>query len=290
MVTLIRSWFAPPRDLILLVIAAWLGATLPEKRSARHGLSPQAVNDLIFVGLLAYILGGRLFFAVEHLSAFIQSPLGLISLNIASFDNVGALAAALIAGLAYGWRKQLTLWRTLDALTLFFAALAVGLGFQHLASGAAFGQETNLPWAIELWGTTRHPTQVYEILASLLTLGLLWYRKADSKPGSNFLTFAALTSASRLVIESFRGDSTLVFGGLRLAQIAAWLVLAASLVGLEIPKPEPISPVAIAQKRSSNDAENRRLATHKSRPPSRTKRRTSSQRKATSPRRKPRKK
>ncbi len=240
MLTLFRNLLAPPRDLILIVVAAWIGLSLAEKRSARYNVNTEALNNLIFAGLLAYMIGGRVFYAAEHLSAFIQSPLSLISLNITLFDSWGALAAAIITGLAYGQRKKLPIWSTLDALTLFFAALAVGLGFSHLASGSAFGQETSLPWAINLWGATRHPTQIYEIIASLLTLGILWFRKADSKPGSDFLLFVALTAASRLVIEAFRGDSTLIFGGLRAAQLAAWIILAIALVTLELLKPRQI--------------------------------------------------
>ncbi len=272
MLALFRNVFAPPRDLFLLVAAAWLGLTLSEKRSERHGVSTQALNSLIFIALLAFVLGGRLFFAAEHLSAFLQSPVSLISTNIASFDSWGALTAALIAGFSYGQRKRLTLWPTLDALTPLLASLAVGLGFMHLASGAAFGRETNLPWGTNLWGATRHPTQIYEILASLSTLGLLWFRKADSKPGSDFLLFAALSSAGRLVIESFRGDSTLVFGGLRLAQIVAWIVLGASLIGLELPKPELLLPAAPRKEIRPVGAERRKTSMHTVHAPARKKR------------------
>lgn len=247
MLALFRNLFAPPRDLILIVAAAWLGLSLAEKRAARYNVNAEALNNLIFASLLAYILGGRLFFAAEHLSAFTQSPLSLVSLNITLFDSWGALAAAIITGLIYGQRKRLSLWSALDALTLFFAALAVGIGFSHLASGTAFGQETSLPWAINLWGATRHPTQIYEIAASLLTLSLLWSRKTDSKPGSDFLLFLALTAVSRLVIESFRGDSALIFGNLRAAQLAAWIILALALAALEFLKPK-ISPIILIEK------------------------------------------
>ena len=112
------------------------------------------------------------------------------------------------------------------------------MGFSHLASGAAFGQETDLPWAIYLWGAARQPTQFYEIGAAFMIIGLIWLRKPNLRPGSDFLYFVALISFSRLIIEAFRGDSTLVLGGLRLAQILAWLALLISLLGLEFLKPQ----------------------------------------------------
>jgi phosphatidylglycerol:prolipoprotein diacylglycerol transferase len=103
----------------------------------------------------------------------------------------------------------------------------------HLASGSAFGKETSLPWGMQLWGAMRHPSQVYESFASLLILCLLWFQKTDPRPGIHFLTFAALTSGARLFLEAFRGDSMLILDGLRVAQVAAWILLALSLFFLD---------------------------------------------------------
>jgi phosphatidylglycerol:prolipoprotein diacylglycerol transferase len=233
MLTLFRNLFSPPRDLILVVAAIWLGSWLAEKRAGRHGVSPNDLNNLTFYPLLGYVLGGRILFALENLPAFLADPRSLISLNLDLFDPLGGLAVALVTALAYGQRKGLSLWPTLDALTPLLAVFAVGLALAHLASGSAFGMQTSLPWGMDLWGATRHPSQIYELLASLLTLGLLLFQKADSRPGLPFLTFAALTSGWRLFLEAFRGDSTLVLGGLRLAQLLAWAALAAAFFLLD---------------------------------------------------------
>ena len=244
MLTSFRNLFSPPRDLILVVAAIWIGLWLAEKRSAKHGISANDLNNIVFFPLIGYILGGRILFAVENLSAFIQNPQSLISLNLDLFDPIGGAAIAIIVALIYGQRKKMPLWSTLDALTPLFAIFAVSLGLAHLASGSAFGKETSLPWGMQLWGATRHPSQVYEILASLLILGLLWFQKTDSRPGIHFLIFAALTSGTHLFLEAFRGDSTLIFGGLRMAQIVAWVVLALSLYLLDKISKTSINKVA----------------------------------------------
>jgi prolipoprotein diacylglyceryltransferase len=140
----------------------------------------------------------------------------------------------MLVGFIYGQRQKLPLWSTLDALTPLLATLAVGLHLSQLAAGTAFGSPTQLPWAIELWNATRHPVQVYELIASLLIFIFLWLRKPGSFAGSDFLWFTALTAGSRLVFEAFRGDSTLVFNGLRAAQLIAWLVLAAAIIASEM--------------------------------------------------------
>jgi len=243
MLTLFRNIFSPPRDLILVVAAIWIGLWLAEKRSKRHGVSISDLNNLTFFPLLGFILGGRLLFALENLSAFSQNPQSLISLNLDLFDPFGGFVVAILVAWVYSQRYGLSLWQVLDALTPLFAVFAVGLGMAHLASGSAFGKETSLSWGMKLWGTVRHPSQVYEIFASLLILGLLWFQKEDLPPGIHFLTFATLSSGARLFLEAFRGDSSLIFNGLRVAQLAAWVVLAISLILLDRINKNPFNRV-----------------------------------------------
>ena len=233
MLNLFRDLFAPPRHLILLVIAAWLGLSLAEKRSEQHGISKEMLNNITFYSLLGYVIGGRVLYAAAHFSAFSKSPLSLFALNSDLFDPLSAALTAILIGFIYGQRQKLSLWPALDALTPLFAVTAIGLSLSHLAAGTAFGSPTDMPWGINLWNATRHPTQIYEFIASLLTLGLLWFKRPDSRPGLYFITFVALTAFARLIIEAFRGDSLIVFGGFRQAQIYAWLVLGLSFILFE---------------------------------------------------------
>ena len=150
-------------------------------------------------------------------------------------DPWGGIAIGLIAALIYGQRKQIAFWPFLDAVTPGLAFLGVALGFSHLASGSAFGMPTNLPWGIELWGAVRQPTQVYEILAASAILIAVWpgSRITTGQPsGGAFLIFLASTAGARLFLEAFHGDSVVLVGGLRVAQIIAWVILAISLWGL----------------------------------------------------------
>ena len=185
--------------------------------------------------MIAGLIGARLGYVFQYPNAFLESPLSLVSLNPGLLDPFAGFAAGLIGMLVYGQRAKLTFWNTLDALTPLLAVMAVGFAVAHIASGEAFGAETSLPWGIDLWGATRHPTQFYELIAAVLTLGLLgvWSKTPDAPAGTLFLAFVALTAGSRLFLEAFRGDSVVIIGGLRSAQIVAWLVLAAALAGLD---------------------------------------------------------
>ena len=138
------------------------------------------------------------------------------------------------AGAIYGFKYQLPLWRTLDALAPGIATLGLALGIGHLASGDAFGAPARLPWSIYLWDDYRHPSQVYEIIAALITFGGWWLlSRAGAFDGLAFWGVVALAATSVVVLETFRGDSVL-FVGWRVAQVVALGVLAMALVALHV--------------------------------------------------------
>jgi phosphatidylglycerol---prolipoprotein diacylglyceryl transferase len=220
---------------LILLVGLWLGASLAERHASRHGVDPGKLNNLIFLALIAGVVGGRLLYVLQHPQAFASSPISILSLNPGLFDLTGALAVAGLSALVYGSRAGMAFWPTLDCLTSLIAVLAVALAFANLALGEGFGAPSDVPWAIYLWGADRHPTQVYEMLAALLILAFIWpVFKQDlfNRPGTRFLYFLALSAAARLFLEAFRGDSTLLAGGVRSAQVAGWFVLALALYGL----------------------------------------------------------
>ncbi len=233
MLTILQNFFSPPRHLIFPIIAIWVGLSLSSRYAPKRGVAGNKLENLALISLLAGLLGGRLGYAAIYPQAFLASPLSLLSLNTDLFDAWSALAFGLIGAIIYLQRSQLPFWHTMDALTPAMSVLAIGIAFAHLASGDAFGAPSTLPWVIEQWGTDRHPSQVYETLTALLIFCLLWKQFSQSEqPGMLFLRFLACTSGLRLFLEAFRGDSALIFNGIRIAQVIAWIVLAFSLLGI----------------------------------------------------------
>ena len=220
---------------LFVIIAVWVGITLTERNASQHKLSADTLSNLIMLALVAGVLGGRIAYVARFPDAFAGNLGSIVSLNPGLFDMTGALAAALISALVYGQRQKLPLLPTLDALVPFFGMLAIGMALSNFASGNAFGMETDLPWGIELWGAKRHPTQVYEMLAAFVTLNLVYPPKADAKSrvGFSFATFIAITAGYRLFLEAFRGDSTLIFGSIRAAQLLMFIVMAAAFWAID---------------------------------------------------------
>jgi phosphatidylglycerol---prolipoprotein diacylglyceryl transferase len=227
---------------LILLAGLWLGLNLAEKHTRGSDVKASDLYNLVIVSLIAGLAGARLVYVLRYPTIFAASPLSIFSLNPGLLDLWGGIAVGLIAGMAYGGRKGMQLWPTLDALTPALAIFAVALGGAHLASGAGYGAPTNLPWGIEMWGTNRHPTQVYEILAAAFVLWAVWPGKpvlriqwkgsANPPSGWRFLSFLALTAAYYLFLEAFHGDSALLPDGLRTTQTVAFMILAASLWGM----------------------------------------------------------
>jgi prolipoprotein diacylglyceryltransferase len=218
---------------LFLLGGVWIALNLVEREAPRYKLSAGILSNLILVGLIAGIVGARLWYAVRFIDVYIENPLSLFSLNPSTLAAEEGMLTGLIAAVVYGGRKGLHLLQTLDVLTPGLAVFGVALGFSHLSSGDAFGAPSSLPWAIELWGEIRHPTQVYEILVALLSLVLVWQiRKWKVFPGFLFLSWLGLAALSRLLIEGFRGDSVIVFGSLRSAQVVSLVVLVVVLFGM----------------------------------------------------------
>jgi phosphatidylglycerol---prolipoprotein diacylglyceryl transferase len=217
---------------LIWLLGLWIGLSLAEHHAKLRKVNPNNIYNLSLITLISGIIGARLGYAAMYPQAFIADPISLISLNLGLFDMGSGLAVGTVAGLVYGRRKSLNLWNTLDVLTPTFAVMQISAALANLASGSGFGSPTDVPWAIQLWGTMRHPVQIYEALVSTMIFLLIWYGKLQvnmSRTGALFFTFLALSTGERIFLEAFRGDSYILPGGLRLEQLTAWVILAVSL-------------------------------------------------------------
>lgn len=226
---------------LVLLAGLWLGLSLAEAEANRLAkrlpagtpLSGDAIYRLALVTLLTGAVAARLAHALRFIDAYLADPLAFISPNPATLAVPEGVVLGLLAGLVFASRRELPSRPTLDALAPLLAVMAVALAGAHLASGDAYGAPTTVPWRWRLWDEWRHPSQVYELLAALGALAVwgAWRRRGGPAwAGQGLLLVAALLAGARLFLEAFRGDSVPVAGGFRAAQVAAFLVLGASLV------------------------------------------------------------
>lgn len=218
---------------LLLLLGVYFGLMLAERFAVTYEQDAESIYELGFYSVIGGLVGARLAYAAEHFDAFSQTPGSLLSPNLDLFDPWGGFAIAVLVGTIYGQRKGLRLLPTLDALTPAFALFAVVLPLANLASGDNYGSPTTLPWAIDLWGALRHPTQVYEAISAGLILYLLWPTQQNKArlSGSDILRFIMFSAGARLFFEGFHGNSATLIFDMRTAQILAWMILALALWG-----------------------------------------------------------
>lgn len=235
------------RGLILLA-AFWLVAEAAERGAKRLGLRGEVVYSLAFIAALAGLIGARLGYVLEHWAAYQSDPSAIIALNFNTLSPLAGVVTGVVAAYLYARGKGVAHRRLLDALTPGFIVLADGLALADLASGDAYGSPSSLPWAIELWGAARHPTQIYQLIA-VGVIGVIVLKADRPFDGARFAWFVALYAGSRLFIEAFRGDSETI-DGVRTAQVWSLIILLAALFALRqwaratpAPAADLISPV-----------------------------------------------
>lgn len=236
---------------LILLLGVWIGLNAAERQAIRLKIDPNLIYNLSMLMIGAGILGARLGYAALHPQAFASDWISLVSLNPGLLDAWSGLAVGLISGLIFIYRKGLGGLSILDVYTPALAVMAVAAACANLASGNGFGAPTELPWALELWGARRHPTQIYEMVAGLI---ILWLCRPGSRfshsaiPEAYFLTFMAFSAGARVFLEAFHGDSALLPGGFRQVQVAAWFILAGCLWGLaHLRRKTPVLPTTPVQ-------------------------------------------
>jgi len=225
--------FILPMASLALLAGLWVGLALIEREAARLKMNASVLGNVIFYSLLAGLIGARLGYALEYPAAYASKPLSLLALTPTTLSPFAGFVVGLITFVLLIQRRALPLRQTLDALAPGLAAFMVFVGLAHILSGDAYGAPASAPWAIRLWDEYRHPSQFYETFLALMIF--LVIRKRFPKPeggGLNFLLAVALSSASKVFLESFRGDSIFWPGGFREAQVLALIIMAISFYGM----------------------------------------------------------
>ena len=213
---------------LLLVVGFWLAVEVAGRQAARLGLDAGAIQSAGLYGAIAGIVGARLAYVIQYWPIYRDNLPGIVSPSPQTLSPAAGLVVGLLVAAAYLQRKQMPARLLLDAIAPGAAIFIAAPALANLASGTAFGAETSVPWAIEMWDARRHPVQLYNFAAGLAILALLM-RVGSRAPaaGLRFLLFVALSGAVLLLLEPLRATSQVLPGGFRAVQVAG---LAATMV------------------------------------------------------------
>jgi phosphatidylglycerol:prolipoprotein diacylglycerol transferase len=215
---------------LVILVGFWLALELASRQGIRRGLDQSVIQNAGLYGILAGIAGARLGYVLQYWSVYKENLLGILSLSPQTLAPAEGLTVGLLVAGVHFQRRGVPFRPLLDAIAPGLAVLVSAVALANFFSGEAFGAETSVPWAIELWGARRHPTQLYELATGLAMLGVvLWAGREAPAPGLLFLLFVALYAGARLLLEPFRANSLLILGGLRAVQVAGLAAVLAAL-------------------------------------------------------------
>ena len=232
-----------------LLAGLWFGLEVAERAARKRGIDGDKMFNIGFYTLLAGVLGARLGFVVTHLGLYadIRPITRLLTSIFALAPGTESPLIGLVAALAVAYfllrRWNIDQLDAGDAFAPGLAVMIVGIGIANLLSGDYYGIPTRLPWGINLWGATRHPTQIYLVLVAAGTWYMLYRldagkRKKDRpKQGILVQVFALIMGVAVLLLEPLRADSPVILAGVRSVQVAALLGILGALAGFAIRAP-----------------------------------------------------
>jgi phosphatidylglycerol---prolipoprotein diacylglyceryl transferase len=216
----------------------WLGRI----RIAR-GLAPitrEQFDDLIFLGVLGTILGGRLGYVLFYKPAYYFShPLEIFAIWHGGMSFHGGFLGVLAAVAFFAWRRKIDWWRLTDFIAPCVpTGLAAGrLG--NFVNGELWGRPTDLPWGMVFRGAgpvPRHPSQLYQFALEgvLLFVLLWWYASKPRARGAVSAMFLIGYGCFRFIAEFAREpDDFLGLLALNLS-MGQWLSLPMLLAGIAL--------------------------------------------------------
>lgn len=237
----------------LIIAAAFVVAVvLAIKRAKRFGVNADRFTDVIFVALIAAVIGARLYYVAFNWSYYIANPSEIFKIWNGGMAIYGGLIFAFIAGFIMCKIRKVKFLPACDlAVSSIILGQAIGR-WGNFVNMEAFGCNTILPWGMTSDSITAyltrqkaalgelgvfidpsapvHPTFLYESLWCLLGFFvLLWFTKRRKYDGQMTLLYTAWYAAGRAVIEGLRTDS-LMFYQFRVSQVLAIALFIISVI------------------------------------------------------------
>ena len=211
---------ALPTYPISLLVAFWAGLALSARAARRLGVDGDHIWNAGMYALLATIIMGRLAHVIAFWPAYRLQPVEIVGLNAQAFLwGPGALAGLLVAAW-YIYRHKLPWATVLDAVAPGVLAGLIIANLGALLAGNGVGAPANLPWAVDLWGVSRHPVQIYVALGELIMLAVVLHaQRKPTRPGTAALLGLLGWGLTAWLVEPFRAESSTVVAGIRLWQM-----------------------------------------------------------------------
>lgn len=223
--------------ILALVLALAMAKYLVKKDDIP--ISSQLLDNYFFWVEIGVILGARLGWVLVYSGEagyYLTQPWQIFNpihngefIGIRGMSYHGAVVGFLLATVLFCKRYKQNAWQLLD-----LCAICIPFGYTfgrigNFLNQELFGRVTDVPWAINVFGQPRHPSQLYEaFLEGLVIFVILFlYRKYKKFNGELIALYAILYTFARFICEFYREpDSGLGFiiFGLSMGQILSLIM------------------------------------------------------------------
>jgi phosphatidylglycerol---prolipoprotein diacylglyceryl transferase len=181
--------------------------------TGNHAWTRRDVEDILFLGVMGVIIGGRLGYCLFYKPGYYLShPFEVFAVWQGGMSFHGGMLGVIVAELWFAHSRGKPLLQVAD-----FVAPCVPTGLAagrvgNFINGELWGRfsSPDLPWGMVFPGSgsnlPRHPSQIYQfLLEGLLLFVLLWlYARKPRKPGQVAAAFLVGYGVFRFAAEFFR--------------------------------------------------------------------------------------
>jgi len=218
---------------LMLAIGFVISVTLALSAAKRWKLDSGVVINLTSIAMLFGVIGGRLFYVIEHSGYYLNNPAEIIMLNRGGLSWFGGLILGVLAAILYLRSRKQEVLKYFD-LIIPYVALAQSIGrIGCLLNGCCHGRESIWGINFPVHQAVLVPTQLYSSLILITIFVIL--RHLQERPhlqGNIFYLYLLLYSVARFFIEFFRADNPAVFMGLSLFQLICIPIFSIALIAL----------------------------------------------------------
>jgi len=238
---------------ILFVLGLILSYFLLKILFRIENIEAEKLDRLTLFGFIGIFAGARLghclFYEPDY---FLNHPLEMLLPIESDLDGTyrftgyrglashGGAMGLILAIIFYNYKTKEPLLKTLDLIAIATPLTAIFIRLANLMNSEIIGLPTQLPWGfifVNVDSIPRHPAQLYEAFAYLISFGvliLLYHKKRDHIP-TGFLFGLALVFIflARFFIEFYK-EKQVEFEAQMTLDMGQWLSLPFVLTGLAV--------------------------------------------------------
>jgi phosphatidylglycerol:prolipoprotein diacylglycerol transferase len=196
---------------LMIAVSIISAVIFAEWQAKRRGIADDIMFNLAIIGVIAGVVGARLFYILFYEPSFYFShPMEIFKITEGGLSIHGGLFAALASGYFYSVKVKISFFKLAD-IAVMAVILAQGIG--RVGCDVYGTVMTNImPWGINVDGNILHPAQAYEFILDYMLFLILWRKSEKQKyEGELFVTYIIGFSLIRGVVEFFRTNP--VIGG-----------------------------------------------------------------------------